>query len=210
MYRIGVLSLPVVLITGAFTGMVLTVQSYYQLHSFTLDTLVSPIVGLSMVRELGPVLTGLMLAGRVGAAIAAELGTMRVTEQIDALTSLATNPIRYLVIPRVLACILLLPCLTICAICIGIVAAYAFAVHWLGIPHVFFVKNLQDFVTVSDLASGLTKTFFFGAIISFVSCYKGFFTRNGAEGVGMAVMQSVVISSVLILVSDFFLSVILF
>lgn len=210
MYRIGVLSLPVVLITGAFTGMVLTVQSYYQLHVFTLDTIVSPIVGLSMTRELGPVLTGLMLAGRVGAAIAAELGTMRVTEQIDALVSLATNPIRYLVIPRFLACVLLLPCLTVFSICVGILGGYLIGVKWLGVPEVFFIYNLQDFVEVYDFMSGLIKTVVFGAIISLVSCYKGFYTQKGAEGVGMSVMQAVVASSILILISDFFLSIILF
>ena len=210
MYRIGVLSVPVVLITGAFTGMVLTVQSYAHLHPFTLDMLISPIVGLSMTRELGPVLTGLMIAGRVGAAVAAELGTMRVTEQIDALVSLATNPIRYLVIPRVLACVLLLPCLTIFAIFIGIFAAYAFGVHWLGVPEIFFVKNLQNFVKFSDVASGLIKSIVFGGIVSLVSCYKGLYTEKGAEGVGLAVMEAVVISSIVILVSDFFLSIILF
>lgn len=210
MYRVGVLSLPVVLIMGAFTGMVLTVQSYYQLQVFTLDMIVSPIVGLSMTRELGPVLTGLMLASRVGASMAAELGTMRVTEQIDALISLATHPIRYLVIPRFLACVSLLPCLMVFSIFVGILGSYLIGVKWIGIPEVFFIYNLKNFVAVYDLMSGLIKTVFFGGIVSLVGCYKGFYTQKGAEGVGMAVTQAVVMSSILIFISDFFLSIILF
>lgn len=210
MYLIGVLSLPVVLITGAFTGMVLTVQSFYQLRQFTLETVVPSIVGLSMTRELGPVLTGLMLAGRVGAAMAAELGTMKVTEQIDALTSLATNPLRYLVVPRFIACVTLIPFLTVCSVFVGILGAYLIGVKLLGIPHVFFMENLRGFIVPEDVFSGLIKTVFFGALITLVSCYKGFYARNGAEGVGISATQAVVLSSIAILVSDFFLSLILF
>ncbi|OED35702.1 hypothetical protein AB834_04345 [PVC group bacterium (ex Bugula neritina AB1)] len=209
-YVIAVLSLPVVLITGAFTGMVITIQSYAQLHMFSLEVAIPPIVGLAMTRELGPVLTALMLAGRAGAAITAEIGTMRVTEQIDALVSLATNPLRYLVLPRVLACVLFIPILTIFSIFIGILSGYLLSVYGLGFPRIFFISNIQQYVEVYDILSGLTKTFVFGLIIGLVSCYKGFFTKKGAEGVGVAVMQTVVLASISILIADFFLSLMLF
>lgn len=210
MYLTGVTSLPVVLITGSFTGMVLAVQTYYQLRTFTLETGIATIIGLSMSRELGPVLTGLMLAGRVGAAYAAELGTMRVTEQIDALESLATNPIRYLVVPRFLSCLFLTPLLTAFSVFIGICGGYFVGVKLLGVPHVFFIDNLKNYVEPHDILSGLIKSVFFGMAIAIVGCYKGFNTQGGAEGVGQATTTAVVLSCMIILISDFFLSVILF
>ena len=210
MYSMGVLSVFVVLITGAFTGMVLTVQSYYQLHTFTLDTIVAPIVGLSMTREIGPVLTGLILAGRVGASITAEIGTMKVTEQIDALDVFGISPIAYLVVPRLLACVVLIPFLSALAICIGIFSSYLFSTYFLNIPYIFYIVNLKSFVFPFDILIGLLKTVFFGMIIVLVSCYKGFYTAKGSEGVGKAVMETVVTSFICILLVDLCLSMILF
>ncbi len=210
MYAIGVMSLPVVLTTGMFTGMVLAVQSYFQLRQFTVETSVATIIGLSMTRELGPVLTALMLAGRVGASMTAELGTMKVTEQLDALHSLASNPVKYLVVPRLISGIILTPILTIYAILIGIIGGYLISVKLFDVPSVFYLSNLQRSVHVSDVTSGLKKAVVFGLIIVLIGCYKGFNATGGAEGVGKATMQSVVLSSMLILISDFFLSVLLF
>ncbi len=210
MYKIGVLSLPVVLITGAATGMILAVQTYYQLHQLTIESVVGIIVGLSMTNELGPVLCALMVAGRVGAAMSAELGTMRVTEQIDALYTLATSPVKYLIVPRFIACVLLVPILTAFAIFVGIGGGYVVGVKMLNINSTFFMKNLRDFTEVTDLANGLIKSLFFAVIIVLVGCYKGFTTQGGAEGVGRATTESVVISCISILVADFFLSLILF
>jgi len=210
MFKIGVLSLPVVLITGVATGMILAVQTYYQLHKLTIETVVGIIVGLSMTNELGPVLTGLMVAGRVGAAMAAELGTMKVTEQIDALHSMGTSPIKYLIVPRLVASILLIPLLTTCSIFIGIIGGYIIGVKMLGINSTFFIKNLRDYTEVTDLANGIIKSVFFALIIAMVGCYKGFNAEGGAEGVGKATTDSVVISCITILIVDFFLSIILF
>lgn len=210
MYKIGVLSLPVVLLTGAATGMILAVQTYYQLHQLTIESVVGIIVGLSMTNELGPVLTALMVAGRVGASMSAELGTMKVTEQIDALYTLATSPVKYLIVPRFVASILLIPLLTVCSIFVGIIGGYMIGVYMLGINSTFFIKNLRDFTEVTDLANGIIKSLFFSLIIVLVGCYKGFTTEGGAEGVGKATTESVVISCISILIADFFLSLILF
>lgn len=209
-YQCGVLSLPVVLLTGAFTGMVLAVQSYYQFHQMTMDTAIGILVGLSMTRELGPVLTGVMVAGRVGASMAAELGSMRVTEQIDALRAMATDPVRYLIVPRFLACVIMVPILTTFSIFIGILGGYFVGVKMLHINHTFFIQNMVDYTKISDLMSGLAKATFFGMLVSVISCYKGYMAENGAEGVGLATTEAVVFSCISILVSDFFLSIILF
>jgi len=209
-YQVGVLSLPVVLLTGGFTGMVLAVQSYYQLHKVTLDTAIGILVGLSMTNELGPVLTALMVAGRVGASMAAELGTMRVTEQIDALQVMACDPIRYLMVPRFLACLFMVPLLTVFSIFIGIMGGYYVGVKLLHINQTFFMTNMLDFTEIYDLLSGLIKSVFFAMLIVTISCYKGFTTEHGAEGVGKATTQAVVFSCISILISDFFLSIILF
>jgi len=210
MYKIGVLSLPVVLITGATTGMILIVQTYAQLHRLSIENVSGIIVGLSMTNELGPVLTGLMVAGRVGAAIAAELGTMRVTEQIDALHSMAISPVRFLIVPRFIAAVILMPILTSFSIFFGIVGAYIVAVETLGMNGVFFMKNLWENTGLTDLADGLIKAVFFGFIIVMIGCYKGFTAGGGAEGVGRATTEAVVTSSIAILAVDFFLSIILF
>jgi phospholipid/cholesterol/gamma-HCH transport system permease protein len=205
MVIIGVMSLPVVIVTGAFTGMVLAVQSYYQFHKIRAETLVGVIVALSMVKELGPVLTGIMLTGRVGAAMAAELGTMKVTEQIDALYTLATNPVQYLVVPRFITCLVLLPVLTIYTDVIGILGGYVVGVKMLKINSAFYLDQTVYFTEISDVITGLIKAAVFGMIIATVGCYKGLTTDGGAEGVGKATTGSVVTASIMILVVDFFM-----
>lgn len=208
--RIGNESLPVVLTTGIFTGMVLAVQSYSQFKRVELQSLVGAVVGLSMTRELGPVLTGLMLAGRVGAAMAAELGTMKVTEQIDALEAMATDPVRYLVLPRFLACIFLTPLLTALVDVVGSLGAYAVTVDILGVDRHFYIQNALEWVFPWAIISGLLKASFFGGIIAVVCCYKGLHAEAGAEGVGKATTQAVVASCILILLSDFLLTVLMY
>jgi len=206
LYFIGVKSQSVVLITGAFTGMVLCVQTFIQFHKVKMDTATLAVVSVSMGSELGPVLTALMVAGRVGAAMAAELGTMRVTEQIDALRTLATHPVDYLVAPRVLATVLALPLLTAEAIAIGIAAGAAVGVGLLGIDAAYSWHNMLRYTDVEDMIIGLTKSVVFGAIVSTVSCYKGMNCREGAEGVGRATTEAVVASSIAVLISNFFLT----
>jgi phospholipid/cholesterol/gamma-HCH transport system permease protein len=207
LYNIGVLSLPVVALTGTFIGMVLAVQSYTQFSAFGFETRLGALVNLSMCRELGPVLAATMLAGRVGSAIAAELGTMRVTEQIDALVSMGANPIHYLVVPRFLGCLLMIPSLTVMAIFMGVVGGGFYGIHVLGIDSYHYWSNSQQFVDNWDLFYGVFKSVFFGATIAVVSCYRGFNCSPGAEGVGKAATAAFVISFVIILVLDFVLSV---
>jgi phospholipid/cholesterol/gamma-HCH transport system permease protein len=209
MYFIGVKSQSVVLITGAFTGMVLAAQTYFQFHKVKMDTATLAVVGVSMCSELGPVLTGLMVAGRVGAAIAAELGTMKVTEQIDALRTLATHPVDYLVVPRLFAAFLVMPLLTMLAISFGIAAAYALCVLLLDIDPAYSWHNLVYYTSTNELTSGLIKSFIFGGIIAIVGCYKGLNCSGGAEGVGQAATEAVVYASITILISNFFLTLLL-
>lgn len=207
---IGVHSLLVVLITGAFTGMVLALQSSYGFRKFGAEGLVGAIVALSMTRELGPVLTSLMVTGRAGSAMAAELGTMRVTEQIDALTVMALNPIKYLVAPRVVASFLMLPILTIISDFIGIVGGYLVGVKLLGINEGSFMNKIERTLDLADIYNGLVKAAVFGLILSVISCYKGYNTQGGAEGVGRATTEAVVLSSVTILISDYVLTSLMF
>ena len=181
-YQVGALSLPVVALTGTFIGMVLAVQSHAQFHAIGLDSRLGAVINATLVKELGPVLAATMLAGRVGSAMAAVLGTMRVTEQIDALTTMGANPIHYLVVPRFLACILLIPTLTIMADFMGIVGGYFYSVVILGIDHAAYLNHSRDGVTGFELFSGVFKSFFFGAIIALVSCFRGFHCEPGAEG----------------------------
>lgn len=206
MYFIGVRSQSVVLVTGAFTGMVLAAQTYFQFHKVKMDTATLAVVGVSMCSELGPVLTGLMVAGRVGAAIAAELGTMRVTEQIDALRTLATHPVDYLVVPRWVAAHIVMPVLTLEAIALGITAAYLLCTNLLGIDPAYVWYNMVRYTAVSDLMTGLIKAFVYGGIVALVGCYKGMTCGEGAEGVGQATTQAVVNASIAILISNFFLT----
>jgi|SRR5665213_389095 len=209
MYFIGVKSQSVVAITGAFTGMVLCAQTYFQFHKIKMDTATLAVVSVGMGSELGPVLAGLMVAGRVGAAIAAELGTMRVTEQIDALRTLAAHPVDYLVVPRFLATLLVMPLLTAGSVCVGILAGYLVAVFLLGINPTYIWYNMLHYTHLNDMLTGMIKTFIFGAIIAVVACYKGLTCPQGAEGVGRATTEAVVYSSITILISNFFLTMLL-
>lgn len=208
-YFVGVKSQTVVLVTGAFTGMVLGAQTYLQFHKVKMDTATLAVVSVSMCSELGPVLTGLMVAGRVGAAIAAELGTMRVTEQIDALRTLATHPVDYLVVPRLLAGHIALPLLTAEAIAIGIGAGYVVGVYLYGVDPAYLWWNTLKYTGASDVATGLIKAFIYGGVVALIGCYKGMTCGEGAEGVGRATTESVVYSSITILISNFFLTLFL-
>lgn len=209
MYFIGVKSQSVVAITGAFTGMVLCAQTYFQFHKVKMDTATLAVVSVGMGSELGPVLAGLMVAGRVGAAIAAELGTMRVTEQIDALRTLAAHPVDYLVVPRFLATLFVMPLLTAGSICVGILAAYLVGVFLLDINPTYLWYNTLHYTHINDMLTGMIKTFIFGAIIAVIACYKGLTCPEGAEGVGRATTEAVVYSSITILISNFFLTMLL-
>jgi len=209
LYFIGVKSQSVVIITGAFTGMVMAAQTFFQFHRVRIDTATLAVVSVSMASELGPVLTGLMVAGRVGAALAAELGTMRVTEQIDALRTLASHPVDYLVVPRLLATIIALPLLTVESISIGIAAAYALCINFLDIDAVYTWQNMIKYTDVQNIEMGIIKAFIYGAVIALISCYKGITCAEGAEGVGRATTEAVVYSSITILISNFFLTLLL-
>jgi phospholipid/cholesterol/gamma-HCH transport system permease protein len=209
MYFIGVKSQSVVAITGAFTGMVLCAQTYFQFHKVKMDSATLAVVSVAMGSELGPVLTGLMVAGRVGAAIAAEIGTMHVTEQIDALRTLAADPVDYLVVPRFLAMLFVMPLLTAESICLGIAAGYVVAVFLLNIDSTYTWYNMLHYTEATDMLAGLIKTFIFGAIIAVTACFKGLNSPQGAEGVGRATTEAVVYSSITILISNFFLTMLL-
>jgi phospholipid/cholesterol/gamma-HCH transport system permease protein len=206
MLEIGVRSLPVVLVTAVFTGMVFALQTYTAFKRFGAVEMVGTVVALSMTRELGPVLTGLIVSGRAGAAIAAELGTMRVTEQIDAMETLATNPVKYLVVPRFISGIVMLPAVTIIADFVGIIGGYIVTVGMFKTSSVVYWKRTWDYLEPGDIYNGLIKACFFGAAITLLSSYKGFYTSGGAEGVGKATTGAVVLSSMTILISDYFLS----
>ena len=206
-YQIGVMSLPVVALTGLFIGMVLAVQSFAQFKALGLETRLGSVINLSLVRELGPVLAATMLAGRVGSAMAAELGTMRVTEQIDALESMGANPIYYLVVPRFLGCLVLIPSLTVMADFMGVLGGYLYSHVLLGIDYHHYWENSRQYVDAFDFLMGIFKSLFFGAAIALVSCHHGFHCDHGAEGVGRAATNAFVHSFVLILVLDLFLGI---
>ena len=203
---IGVQSLPIALLTATFTGMVLVLQTGVQLDRFGGKLYAVGIAAIALTREIGPVLTSVVLAGRVGAGITAEIGTMKVTEQIDALRTLATNPINYLVAPRFIAGIIMLPLVTVLADWVGIFGGVLTAKLSLGISVTQSVTTAFDWLALRDFFSGVTKTSVFGGIIAIVGCYHGFETTGGAEGVGQATTRSVVMSSILILVSNYFLT----
>jgi len=207
---VGVRSVFVVVLTGTFTGMVLALQSFHAFRMFSAESMVGATVALSMTRELGPVLTSLMVTARAGSAMAAELGTMRVTEQIDALYVMAANPVKYLIVPRMIATVIMLPFLTVISNFMGIAGGYFVGVHVLNINSGIFVKNITKMVELNDIYSGLFKAACFGLILSLIGCYKGFNTTGGAEGVGRATTEAVVLASVMILISDYFLTAIMF
>ncbi len=197
-------------LTAFFTGGALALQIYVGSNRFGVESVVPNIVVLGITRELGPVIAGLMVAGRVAAAIAAEIGTMRVTEQIDALTTLSTNPIKYLVVPRLVAAVVTLPVLVLVADSIGVFGGYVVATESLGFNGPIYLKNTVDFVTHADVTSGVIKIAVFGFIIALMGCYNGFHSKGGAQGVGAATTNAVVSSSILILAANYFLTSILF
>ncbi len=208
-YQIGAMSVPIVAITGMFVGMVLAVQAFVQFQSVGLENYLGALINLSVVRELGPVLTGVMLAGRVGGSLTAQLGTMRVTEQIDALRCMGTDPIRHLVVPRFLACLLLTPILTCYADLAGVLGGYVISAKVFGVSEQLYWRYSAQSLEIWDLSCGLIKSVLFGGAIGIVGCYKGFFCRAGAEGVGKACTEAFVVSFVAILTLDFFLAVLL-
>lgn len=210
MVRVGVASMPVVLLIALFTGAVMALQTFTTLARFNAEAFVGSLVALSMVRELGCVLGGLAMAGRCGSAMGAEIGTMRVTEQIDALEALATDPIHYLMVPRVWATVIAMPLLIALADAVGILGGYLVAVVLLGANPVAYIDNTFRFMDWDDIASGLLKAAVFGLIVAVVGCAKGYHTRGGAEGVGRSTTASVVTASVAILIADFFLTKVLF
>lgn len=209
MYEIGVMSLPVVAITGFSTGMVLSAQSFFQLSDKGLASATGLMVTKAMMVELGPVLTAFMVTGRVGAAMCAELGTMRVTEQVDAMRSMAVDPMRYLVAPRFIAGTLMMPLLTVFSCVMGILGGYIIAVGYYGMPSTSFLDPLPIHITNFDFFSGLAKGYVFGVIIVTISCYRGLITKGGAAGVGRATTNSVVICYSVILISNFLLTIFL-
>jgi len=210
MFRIGWLSLPVVGLTAFFTGGVLALQIYIGSYRYGAEAFVPQVVALGICRELGPVIAGLMFAGRVAAAIAAEIGTMRVTEQIDALSTLATNPFKYLVVPRVLAAIIAMPLLVAVADAVGVFGGYTVATQSLGFNGYVYLNNSVNFLTHQDVFSGLIKAAFFGLIVSLMGCYHGFHSRGGAQGVGAATTDAVTSSMIMILAANYVLTSVLF
>ncbi len=202
-------SLVVILLTGSFTGMVLALQIYYTLRKVGSEAMLGPAVALSLIRELGPVLSALMVTGRAGSALTAEIGIMRISEQIDALISMALNPLRYLIVPNIVAAIIVFPLLTSIFDLIGIYGGYVVGVKLLGVAPGTYFSLMKDFIEMADIRTGLYKSVSFGVIVAWVSCYKGFFTEYGAEGVSKATTSAVVLSSVLILIWDYFLGSVL-
>lgn len=210
MVEIGYYSLPVIGLTAIFTGAVLALQSYSGFSRFSAESSIAIVVVLSITRELGPVLAGLMVAGRIGAAFAAEIATMRVTEQIDALVTLSTNPFKYLVFPRLLAGVLMLPVLVLIADIIGVMGGYLVSVHKLGFAPEPYINSTFEYLELRDVVSGLTKAAVFGFIITLMGCYHGYYSGRGAQGVGAATTNAVVSASVLILLSNYIITELFF
>ncbi len=208
----GAKSLTIILLTGAFTGMVLAIQLYYTLRKFGSEALLGPAIALSLIRELGPVLSALMVTGRAGSALTAELGIMRISEQVDALVSMALNPMRYLVVPNIVAAVITFPLLASIFDVIGIYGGYLVGVRLLGLSQATYFSQMESFVEMKDVSIGLYKSLSFGVIVAWVSCYKGYhtdITGYGAEGVSSSTTSAVVTSSVLILIWDYFLGSVL-
>lgn len=210
MIEIGFYSLPVVGLTAIFTGMVLALQSFTGFARFSAESAIPNVVVISITRELGPVLAGLMVAGRVGAAMAAEIGTMRVTEQIDALVTLSTNPINYLVVPRIIAGLVMLPLLVLVADAIGVFGGYLVSIYKLGFNPEIYIRNTVEFVEPLDVISGLVKAAAFGFIIALMGCYHGYHSKVGAQGVGQATTNAVVSASIMILIFNYVITELFF
>jgi len=207
---IGVRSLFVVILVSTFTGMVLALQTYTGFRRFSAESMVGAVVALSLCRELGPVLTSIMVTARAGSAMAAEIGTMRVTEQIDALVVMAVNPVKYLIVPRVIASILVVPILTIISDFTGIIGGYLVGVKILHINSGVYINRTLDLLEISDIYNGLLKSVVFGLLLSIIGCYKGYYTKGGARGVGKATTEAVVLACVVIFVADYVLTAFLF
>jgi len=210
MVRVGVDSIPVVFLTTMFTGMVMALQTYNGFHRVHAENFVGSVVALAMLRELSQVLVALMVTGRVGSSMAAEIGTMRVTEQLDALQALATDPVQYLFVPRVIAGIVMLPLLTILGDALGVGGGYLVGVKMMGANPVVYEQNTYQFLQMNDVWSGLIKAAVFGLILTLTGCVRGYYTSGGAEGVGRATTAAVVSASLIVLLSDFFLTKLLF
>ena len=208
-YLVGVRSVPVVAITGMFIGMVMAVQIYNQFYQMGIATRLGSMINITIVRELGPVLAATMLAGRVGSAMAAELATMKITEQVDALAVLGAHPLHYLVVPRLLACVLLIPLLTVMADFMGIMGGALICTRIFGIEPHYYWQHTADFVKTFDVLTGIIKAVFFGCAIGLISCHRGLHSQAGAEGVGRASTEAFVASFIAILVLDFFLALLL-
>ena len=206
LYQLGVLSVGIATVTAMFTGMVLALQTSYSLAAYGAKFFVGDIVALSLVRELGPVLTSLMVGGRVGAGITAEIGTMNVTEQIDAIRAMASSPVRKLVVPKVIAIVIMLPVLVVLSDFVGIMGGLLMAVTSLNQPAAFYMQHVIKAIHPEDILSGLGKTVVFALLIGFIACYKGLTATGGADGVGRATTETVVAASLSILISDFFLT----
>ena len=205
-YIIGYKSFPLVGITAAIMGLVLTVQSRPTLEEFGAESWLPAMVAISVIREIGPVITALICAGKIGSSIGAELGSMKVTEQIDALVTLSTNPIQYLAVPRLIAALVMTPCLTLISDLMGVVGGSIIAFFALGVTPDKYYDNIIAYVTIEDFFSGFSKSFVFGVEIALIACYEGFNTTGGAEGVGRSTIQSVVKASMVVLISDYFLT----
>jgi phospholipid/cholesterol/gamma-HCH transport system permease protein len=206
MKQIGVDSLIIIVLTGFSAGLALALQTNIGFSRFGIEEFIGTVVALGMTRELGPVLTGIMVTGRAGSAMAAEIGTMRITEQIDALRTLCINPFQYLIVPRIVASVIILPFLTLFSMFFGVVGGYLFCVYTIEINPESYISGIQQFVEMSDISGGLIKASFFGLIMAWVGTYNGYRTSGGARGVGTATTRSVVLSSILILVANYFLS----
>ncbi len=206
MSHIGIDSLVIIILTGLFTGMVLALQTYVGFQRVGGEQLIGAIVALSMIRELGPVLTGLMVTGRAGSSITAEIGTMRITEQIDALRTLGIDVFQYLIVPRLIASTIIVPLLTLFSMIFGMLGGYIICVFILGLSPDDYINSIQTLVDLSDIASGLCKATVFGFILTWVGTYKGYYTAGGASGVGKATTQSVVASSISIVIANYFLT----
>jgi phospholipid/cholesterol/gamma-HCH transport system permease protein len=208
-YMVGVQSVPVVAVTGMFIGMVMAVQFYNQFYMIGLQTRLGSLINISIVRELGPVLAATMLAGRVGSAMAAELATMRITEQVDAISALGTHPLAYLVVPRLIASVLLIPLLTILADFMGIMGGAFICTRFYGVESHYYWEHTQEFIGLWDVFTGLFKAIAFGTLIGLISCHRGLNSKPGAQGVGLAATEAFVISFICILIMDFFLGMFL-
>jgi phospholipid/cholesterol/gamma-HCH transport system permease protein len=207
---IGANSLSVIILTGSFTGMVFAFQSYIGFHKFGAEQVVGTVVALGMARELGPVLSAIMVAARAGSAITAEIGTMKVTEQVDALNALAVDPVQYLFVPRILAGFIVMPMLNAIAVFCGIVGGFVVSTTVLGINKTLYLDYMFQFIELQDFVNGMIKAFVFGGLVTLVGCYKGYKTHGGAEGVGRSTTESVVLACILILVFDYILTAFMF